>query len=350
MKNIKLLAIAGVVGVLAGCAQLPITTDGYRKVDLPAGSGTAPTPEQLQAQMKSKGQKIVVTPFDVADRATQHRYTTQAYDELTQQLMDSGNTILDRKLASKLKPELVAAEKKGIYDGSGPHIADIAMMPRLVTLNSNGQFVERRVYKDKKGNVIVIPAKCQYSGDASMSIRAYRIPSMELINTYTFNGRVSRSTETRYSNCAPNTSLKRSLESGAVKDAILRGVKVTLNDITPPAYIIGRRDKIDGDDSLFRTTMNKIQGARAKLKVNIYRIEKNYNEYTQQTRTEKVLIGSGVMTSMIDDTGSYVDVTDKKLIQKITFGDVIQLDHGKCLNGEFEILGHCMSLSSLLAQ
>lgn len=348
----KLAVIGMVIGLLTGCASLPDSTANYPKtVPLasdPLSEGVLPTPEQLKTMMKQNGQKIVVTPFEVANEKTQSAYAQQAYDELTQDLMGSGNTIIDRDVAKKLKKELLAAEQSGVYSTKAPDIASIAVLPKIVTLNATKRFIEGRRFVDKEGRLVVIPPKCQYNAQASIYVRVYRIPSMELVKTYSYDGSSAQRSESRSSYCPLEGSLLRSLLSSAITDAIEHGVKATLNDIAPIAYIIERRDQIDDDDSsLFRVTMNRQQGAIAGLKVNIFRLKKRYNQYTDESRIEKVKIGQGTMTPIIDDSGSYIEVRDKDLINQIKFGNIVQIDHGKCIDGEFELLGQCLSLSKL---
>ncbi|CAG8999082.1 MAG: hypothetical protein CENE_01046 [Candidatus Celerinatantimonas neptuna] len=344
--RLKLFTSSIALLMLAGCTSIPKLNQTH--VTKIPEAVYAPTAAQLKAQMKGLGQKIVVLPFETT-ASSQTPYASQAYELFTQRLLNSGNTIVDRSLAKKLKGELLAAEKSGVYRKNGPNIADIAMMPKLVSLTYSKDFTEGHSWVDSKGYSRHVAPRCSFNGRAKIYVRVYRIPSMQLVNNYEYEGSSSHSSQSRRSSCPMSRGELRGLMSRAIEDAIKSGSAKTLNDIAPAAYIIERRDvnDKDGESALFMTTMNARQGAVAKAKVKIYRKEKSENPITHEVHSRLTLLGEGVMTDNIDSYGSYIYVDDEALIKKIRIGDIVKLDYGKCEPGEYELLGRCIKLPGI---
>lgn len=342
----KLITTSIVLLLLAGCTSIPKLNKTH-VTKIPTAS-YAPSSAQMEAQMKGLGQKIVVLPFEAAS-SSQKPYASQAYELLTQRLLNSGNTIVDRTLAKKLKGELLAAEKSGVYRKNGPNIADIAMMPKLVSLTYSKDFTEGHSWVDSKGYSHYVAPSCSFKGRARIYVRVYRIPSMQLVNNYEYKGSSSHSSQSRSASCPISRGELQGLMGNAIEDAIKSGSAKTLNDIAPAAYIIERRDVNgkDGGSALFMTTMNARQGAVAKAKVKIYRKGKSENPITHKVHDQLTLLGEGVMTDNIDSYGSYIYVDDEALIKKIRIGDIVKLDYGKCDPGEYELLGRCIKLPGI---
>ncbi|REG85888.1 hypothetical protein [Marinomonas pollencensis] len=342
----KLFAMAGVVGAmaLAGC------TPELAKTQLTSApmAELAPTKQQLAEQLKGQGSKIIVAPVEYSTPNGKF-FVTEVYDDLTQRVMKSGNTVVDRELALKLKDELIAAEKSGKFRTSGPSVADVALMSKIVNLNSSKSFHKARSWVDDKGERHRVEAYCSFSAKAKMYVRAYTMPSMELINTYEYEGSENFSSETTNSRCPISDTQLRSLYSETLADAVKSGSFQTLNDLAPEAYVIERRDEIGkpGESALFRITISKKQGAVEGATVNFYHKEKQITPITNETRIQQVLIGEGEVTKDVDTTGAYVYVSDEEVINKIKIGDVAKLSHGKCDVTETEVLGSCIKIPGL---
>lgn len=325
-----------------GCTVIP-KMDQTQLVQVPAAP-LAPTAEELRHQMMGKGQKIVVTPVETTN-AAQQPFANSTYEQLMQRMMQTGNTIVDRSLAKKLRSELLAAEQSGVYKSSGPDIASIALMSKIVSIGYDSEFTEAYTTEDDDGDKHYHPARCGYTSNAKLYVRAYRLPAMELINTYTYQGRYYTSTETRSSHCRISKTVRNSYYQTALNKAIRNGSSQTMNDIAPSAYVLERRDAIDKESSsLFRITISKTQGAREGIGVRFFRKEKRENPITHDVRYETIFLGEGKITSYIDNTGSYAFVDDKKLIARLRVGDIVKLDHNSCLSYEINAFGSCVNL------
>lgn len=344
----KLVTPTGLVSLalllLSGCTSIPKMSE-TQLVQLPAAP-MAPTAKQLKEQMNGTGQKIVITPLETTQKV-QQPFTAQTYEQLTQRMMRSGNTIVDRSLAKKLRAELLAAEKSGVYKGSSPDVADIALMSTIAKLSYGKDYTEAKHWTDDDGKYHRLPPFCTYTGHAQINVRAYRMPEMKLINTYEYQGNSSTTKKDVPYYCPIGRGTLQGLLSAALTDAVKSGSGATMNDVAPPAYVLERRDQVgkSGKVALYRITINASKGARKGAKVKFFRKDKRENPITHEIRYENLLLGSGQITEYIDSTGSYVFVDDENVINQLRVGDIVKLDHGKCDPGEMEFLGQCLKLN-----
>lgn len=345
-KNLILTATFVSSAFLTGCMSSGVKVADTRPVSVPAAP-LAPSAETLKAQMTGSGQKIIISPVEY-NAKYEANSASEVYDDLQQRLMKSGNTVVDRELAKKLQDELLAAEKSGKFRTSGPAIADVAIMTKIVGLSYGKSFTQAKYWTDKDGKGHRNDPYCSFSGDAKLHVRAYKIPSMDLINTYEYEGSTSSRTETSNSNCPISEGGILGLYSGAVADAVKSGSFQTINDLAPESYVIERRDDAnDPSQSLFRVTISKKHGAMEGATVKFFRKEERITPITNEKRIENVFLGEGEVIEAIDKTGAYVLVDDEQLITNLRIGDVAKLDHGKCDFDENEILGSCIKIPKL---
>lgn len=343
-KKILVAAVAVSTVILTGCG--PVKVADTTPTPVPEAE-FAPTSEELKAQMKGSGSKIILSAVEYSDSAAKS-FAPGVYDDLSQRLLKSGNTLVDRTLAAKLEDELKAAEVSGKFRTSGPAIADIAIMTKISDVSLSSSFTEARSWTDEDGEKHKLEAFCRFRSGAKLYVRAYKIPSMELINTYDYEGSVSRTSETSNSNCPISTASSASLVNSALEDAVKSGSGETLNDLAPEAYVIERRDNEDASKALFRVTIAKKSGAVEGAKVKFFRKTKTITPITNEERMGRMLLGEGEISGEgIDTSGSYVYVKDKELIQDIKIGDIAKLDHGKCDVDETEVLGSCIKIPGI---
>ncbi|SHG88501.1 hypothetical protein SAMN02745753_04653 [Marinomonas polaris DSM 16579] len=344
-KNILLAAALVSTTLLTGCIGGNLKPKDTTPV--PAEHAImAPTPEELKAQMSGHGYKIILSPVEYAS-SNDKVFANEVYDDISQRLLKSGNTVVDRTLAAKLKDELLAAETSGKFRTSGPAVADIVIMTKIASVKYGSKFSEASYWTDKKGKNHKTDASCSFSSKAQMYVRAYKIPSMELINTYEYEGSSSFSTDTNRSNCPITEASANGLMANALSDAVKSGSGETLNDLAPEAYVVERRDNADASKSLFRVTIAKKSGAMKGAAVKFYRKKSHITPITNEVRIEKSLLGEGeIIAEGIDAQGAYVYVDDKELINELKIGDIAKLDHGKCDVGEYEVFGSCVKVPS----
>ncbi|BDX04225.1 hypothetical protein MACH16_29730 [Marinomonas pontica] len=344
-KNVLLGATMMGATLLTGCMGGNLKPKDTTPVVVPHAE-MAPTQEELKAQMSGHGYKIILSPVEYSDDYDKV-FANDVYDDISQRLLKSGNIVVDRTLATKLKSELLAAEASGKFRTSGPAVADIAIMTKIASVKYGSTFHEANTWQDKKGKYHKSDAYCRFSSQGQLYVRAYKVPSMELINTYEYEGSSSFSTDTTRSNCPISEAAARGLMTKALNDAIKSGSGETLNDLAPAAYVIERRDNEDASKALFRVTIGKKSGAMEGATVKFYRKKSHITPITNEVRIEKSLLGEGEMIAEgIDGQGAYVYVGDEELINELKIGDIARLDHGKCDVGESEVFGSCVKLPS----
>ncbi|MED5523656.1 MAG: hypothetical protein VX447_02710 [Pseudomonadota bacterium] len=326
--NLGVLIALSAIG-LNGCKTLyPKPSEG-QLVNL-VQAPLAPTANELRAQIKGYGRKIIIEPVETTEKSYQ-LYSNLINDNLKQLLMSSGNTVVERGLSKKFLAELKAAEARGVYKENGPIIADTAITVKLASLGYSGEFYESSTWKDKDGKSHRDPAYCKFESQAKLFVHVYKIPSMEMVNKYDYDGEESTRIEMNSSRCPINKGTLDGLYRAAISSALKSGTATTMNDLAPSAYIVERRDL--GNESLYRVTINGAKGAHAGGKVRFYRKEKNVNPITKDVRVDELLIGEGEITDSIDATGAYVLVKDKAIIDKLMIGDVVKLKHQEACDG-----------------
>ncbi|WP_369919887.1 hypothetical protein AB8E32_15000 [Marinomonas polaris] len=338
-KSYLLVAMIISIALLTGCTSRQIKdTTGVNILltDIP------PEDKELKAQMNGEGRKIILAPVEYSAPANSE-IASKVYDDLSQRLLKSGNTVVDRALAAKLKNELLAAEVSGQFRTSGPAVAEIALMTKITHLSYGSTFHKAHSWKSKSGEWKKRDAYCSFSGKAHLNLRAYKVPSMDLINTYEYEGSARTTVDTSRSSCPISNASLYNLFNKSLSKAIKNGSGETLNDLAPEAYVIERRDFEGGSESIFHVTIGKKSGATEDAVVKFYRKEKRITPITNETRIDKVLLGEGeIFAEGITDQGSYVYVDDEELIDELRIGDVVKLDHGKCDFDEYAVFGSCI--------
>ena len=340
--KLKFAVAAIAASILAGCVVKPKVDVGSAAVVNIPMAPMAPTAEELKQE-----QKVVLLPFEMSEQL--HAIVAgNGYASLEQALLKAGNTVIERDIAAKMRNELLVAEKTGKYRTSGLQAADIAIMVKVVNADLGSSFSERDYWTDKKGKSHTTPAKCSFSGKTKMHVRAYRLPDMIPIGTYDFEGSASSSTETSNSKCPISTANAEGLIASATNTAIVENQFKLLNELVPPYYVIERRQEPGKqNEALFRTTLSSIKGAKEGMKVNFYRREMRTNPLTNEQSVEEVLLTSGEITNTIDSNGSYVLVEKAAEINKLMLGDVVKVEHDRCPEGYYSLLGSCHKSLSL---
>lgn len=331
----KLIVLSLASGLLAGCVSTAPEVGSSATVNIPLAP-LAPSAEELK-----KEQKIVLLPFEISEEL-QSAVASTGYASLEQALMQSGNIVIERDIAAKMRDELLVAEKTGRYRTSGLQAADIAVMVKIVSADIGSSFSERDTWVDKKGKQHTSPAECSFRGKTKMHVRAYHLPEMRQIGSFEFDGSASSSTETNNSKCPISVGQAEGLLSSATVTAVRENQFKLLNELVPPYFVIERR-QIPGDknNALFRTTLSNANGAKEGTKVNFYRRELKTNPLTEEQFVEEILLTSGQITSDIDANGSYVLVKKADEINKLMLGDVIKVEHDRCPQGYYSLLGSC---------
>jgi hypothetical protein len=114
-----------------------------------------------------------------------------------------------------------------------------------------------------------------------------------------------------------------------MKAATESGVKSkksqVLNQFSPKGYITERR--VLGDKSIFRVQIGKGTGAKAGDKVEIWTLQKVGNSF------DEVSLGTGVMSDIVGNEGSWILVGDAKQAARVRKYDFVKVKAGGLLDG-----------------
>ncbi|MBM7456970.1 hypothetical protein HNR62_002872 [Oceanisphaera litoralis] len=336
MKRFTTLAAVGCLATLTGCMSNHVKLHDYQITPIPM-TEFPPSKQDLLGEQ----QKIVLLATEY-DESSDARFAKVVTTMLKQDLMEARKTVVDRKLAAKMKKEIVAAEASGIYRTSGPLIAEIAVLPKVVSTSWGASFTAAESRQDDEGKVHTTPAYCDFTGNAKIYVRSYRIPSMELISTHEFQGKHETKSETNNSSCPTSNGAVAGLISNAVKKSIDDNSHELLNDFAPKGYVLERRDTPKGSKSLIRISVGTEHGAADGAKVVFKRKEKRINPLTDKETIEYVPLGEGSITNLLDVNGAWVKPKSKSVTETLRVGDVAELQFTKCKPGNVLVLGVCI--------
>jgi len=307
--------------VLGGLAALGLV--GCKNVDLKGGAGefseaTMRDADSVPASTDpSRRTRVVVMPTDDSPSARGAGLAAVASSTLETILGTGGVEVIDRKLADKLEQELKLAEVRGSGSYGGPDVADYAIRVVMGTAGWNSTFVAATQYKNPlTGKIDQIPASYTHSASSSMSLKVYQLPSLKLVEQMDATGKLNLTNQQRAAFPTDAVGLMR----GAT-DAGIKGKKnEVLNEFAPKGYITEKRVK--GKEAIFRVQLGKNTGAKKGDKVEIWTLQK------VGSSLDEVSLGTGVMTNIIGNDGSWILVDDEKVAARVRKYDYVKVKMG----------------------
>lgn len=146
--------------------------------------------------------KYIVLPVDINfNESAKSKIKTAVVNQLESQMSKSGVNLVDRKLAIKLKNEILLAEQSGRYNSSGIAIADYAVITEVTKNEFSKSFNETRYYENKDGETKRIPANCDYRVEFAAVAKVVSLPDMTLIKRIELYGSDTHNSETSNSKC-----------------------------------------------------------------------------------------------------------------------------------------------------
>lgn len=333
-KELKLSLVATGLVALVACQSTSVDMASALSVDLPLAA-YAPTIEEMREE-----QRVVVLPPEY-ETALGEFASRQIHNNLEQAIIRSGTRVIERDRAASMADELIAAERSGQFRTDGPQVANLVVFSRVTNAGWGSSFTERDTYTDRKGNRQTTPAYCSYSGSVQVQLRAYELPDMVPVETFDLNGSHSIREDSNDRNCEATTGRVTGLISSAVEDALAQQQTSIVNALAPNFYVTERRNAANGKIPLFRITADSSRGAQEGRDVEIFRRELRSDPLTQREYFEEILIASGVISSQVDRSGSYIIVRDTAQADRIQLGDIARIRQGNCPDGYMNFLGSC---------
>ena len=265
----------------------------------------------------SRRTRVVVLPSDDSPSARGAGLGAVASAALEQILGPGGVEVVERKLADRLEQELKLAEMKGSGSYGGPDVADYAIRVVMGTAGWDSPYVPPSQKKNVlTGQMVNDPGGFRHVGKSSMTLRIYALPSLKLIEQYPIEGSVARPNQPATANPSVAIGLMRAATEGGIQ-----GKKnEVLNEFAPKGYITERRTK--EKKSIFRVQLGKNTGAKTGNKVEIWTLQKVGSSF------DEVSLGSGVMSNIVGNDGSWILVDDEKVAGRVRKFDYVKVKMG----------------------
>jgi hypothetical protein len=286
--------------------------------------------------LKKNKSSIVVLEFDnkknkLANRANLNK-TLAVKIEAT--LLKNKLVILqDRSAFKKLAKEISLAELNSTGSYTGPKQVEYAITGDIETAEFFSKYrAAQSVMDASSGTYIYIPASTKYKAKVSGNIKIYKIPSLEIVTTVPFADTESFSENGRGSN---NSRLANNLLRKAAVNSIKKSSHKLQNFFSEKrkAYILEKRNK--KKQSIFQISLGKKSGIRPDQKVAIFSKRKQINNLTDESYFEDILLGTGVISNVVNNNTAWIFVKDAEVANKVLLGDYVTVEFKKPLFSYF---------------
>lgn len=319
------LAAVGVAG-LAGCQTSKIE-GGAAAWDEATLRDSDVVPASTDASRRTR---VVVMPTDDAPATRGAGLAAVASATLEAVLGTGGVEVIDRKLADRLEQELKLAEVRGSGAYGGPDVADFAIRVVMGNAGWNSTFVAASQYKNPlTGKIDTIPASYTHSASSAMSLKIYQLPTLKLVEQMDATGRLNNTNQQVAAGPAQAIGLMR----GATEAGIRGKRNEVLNEFAPKGYITEKRVHAKEKKAIFRVQLGKNTGAKQGDKVEIWTLQKVGSSF------DEVSLGTGVMSNIIGNEGSWILVEDEKVANRVRKYDYVKVKMG---GGFFDSLNNLL--------
>lgn len=319
MKRAILLALAL---ALSGCASTAIKNlDALEPIPLEPN-------EIMPTKAELAGQPLRVVVFEADDGdialAKSARVGGTIAREIEKYLNATGVELVDRSIAVKLQEELMLAEMQGQSDYAGPEVADFAIVGAISQTAAGSSFTESRRWQDKQGKWHRIPAKCSYNAEVAGTVRIYRMPSMQPVETLNLDGRSSSSEETRTSGCPIYRESAEGMARAAATHGIRRISAALQNHFAPRGYVMERRS--GNGKHIIKVTLGRKQRLEQGNVVKIMNLTRTINPLTHEESIESYELGTGRVSDQIGNDFAWV-IVNSDIVGKIRLGQPVQIKY-----------------------
>jgi hypothetical protein len=276
----------------------------------------------------SRRTRVVVIPSEDSASARGAGLAAVASSALETMLGSGGVEVIDRKLAGKLEDELKVAELKGSGSYGGPDVADYAIRVVMGNAGWNSTYVNASQYKNPlTGKIDTIPASYTHTATSQMSLKIFQLPSLKLVDQMDASGKVNNTGQQRAAGPGDALGLMRTATDSGIKGKR----NEVLNEFAPKGYITDKRTK--DKKAIFRVQLGKNTGAKQGDKVEIWTVQKVGNSF------DEVSLGTGVMSDLVGNEGSWILVEDEKLASRVRKYDYVKVKMG---GGFFDSLNNLL--------
>ncbi|MES2961804.1 MAG: hypothetical protein V4694_05415 [Pseudomonadota bacterium] len=254
-----------------------------------------------QEIIEGKTLKIVVLAFD------ENKNTAAIQDDLGNSIANNVENILsknhlgeivDRKAVSKLRNEIALAELKKTGSYKGPLVADYVI---------SGTILEDSSYVNERSGR-------RFSTVAGI-LKIYQMPSLSIVGSAEFSAKKS----------SPKQSSKTEGVRIATEYAITDIETKIKNFFTKKSYILEKRSF--QNHSIFKISSGSNDGLKQGDKFEIISQSEDENAITNQMEKESIVIGTGVVSNLINPKTSWVLIDDSEKCDLIRLGDEVTMQY-----------------------
>ena len=248
--------------------------------------------------------------------------------------------LVDRKIATKLKKEITLAEMNKTGSYKGPIIADYAISGAISEAGFNKKYSSGFIIPDGKGGITKTKPKFTYTGSVAGNIKIYELPSMQVIETFEFSGKESRSEDVKTDN---NISIAGLIEFGGQKtqglerdDNLVReagkeaieSIEIAVkNFFAQRGFILEKR--VFKNKTIFKISVGSSNGIKTGDKFIVIGKYEIQNAITNEIEIEDRIIAQGKVSNKINPKFSWVIIEDDNVINSIRLGDAVRFQYQK---------------------
>ena len=321
-----------IIFCFTGCITMLVKPDEmirFKPVHLKSAE-ILPSEEQFQKNYYT----VIISDFDTerlqssskaSQLADQASLSTAMTGSLEKYIRDAGARLYDG--TERQKKVLIDAAKRNEMLSSKTFqqdSVDFVILPRINSIDTYSEFREAHEVKNIfTGKMMTVPSKCHYKSTVSGTIRIYDGSSREIVESIDLHYHVSGSLKTKRRRCKDMdyiVSLTRKCGEKAVKN---KRTKIQ-NCFKPKGYV----EKMMTDSNLYivQTNLGKKNKLEAMLKANIFTLKKE-KDFFGKEKTQKVQVGKGRVTYVIDEKSSWIQIDEPKVnpASVIKKGDIVEI-------------------------
>lgn len=234
--------------------------------------------------------------------------------------------LVDRKAYQKLKKEVELAEMGSNKTYKGPLVADYIISGAISKANFTSKYISaKHSFNIESGTYSYIPPKWNYASEVGGNIKVYSIPSLNIIRAFEFDGRSVMSEN------AKSKSNPKKEDSYLTKEAsrnALEKIGIDLkNFFAKKGYILEK--KMLKNSAIFKISLGSKDGVKQGDKLIVYSKKEERNALTGENEVFEVKIAEAVIADIINNESSWILVKNKKDIEKIRLGHIVQVKYKK---------------------
>lgn len=243
--------------------------------------------------------------------------------------------IIDRSAYKKLGEEIKLNELSDSDEFfTGPKKADYAISAKITKANLENKYIAARHFYDLKNKTFINePAKFKYMANVSANINIYKLPSVEVSDSFAFEGESFRTenapTERKFIfSSKVNMDALKTEDIGLLTQAASEGIKDVSTDLRnffaslDKAYIFAKKEY--KNKYIFQISFGKDNGLKQGEKLEIYSTTEIHNPLDDSRKIEEVKLGQAIVSNIIFAESAWIIVKDKEIANKLQLGDYVK--------------------------